>query len=996
MDPKRSRRRAAVVLAVLMAVFGASHAHAQGTGVLTGHVTDKTGAALAGATVEASGPVTRTAITDREGAYRIAGLPVGAYLVVVTRTRFSAFAQGDVAVGAGDPTTLDAALELAPIEETTTVESEAPLGLDASESAGAVVLKGEDLDALPDDPDDLAEALQALAGPSAGPSGGQIFIDGFSSGRLPPRESIREIRLNTNPFSAEHDRLGFGRIEILTKPGTDRFRGSTSFEFMDDALNSKSPYSRNEAPYQRREWDANLGGPLSRKASFFVDFSRRDIDDNEIINATVLSPSLDPLTLSRSVVTPQQRTTVSPRLDYQLGDKHTLVARYSYTQSARDDAGIGGFSLPSRAYDTSNHQHLLQVTETSILTDKVVNETRVQYEQSRNDQEGDNTIPTLDVFQSFTGGGPQVGLSYNDQDRFELHNVTTWAYGRHSLRAGVRLRATRTLDVSRNNFGGTVNFGTAIGPALDENDQLRLGPDGTPVLTTVTSLERYRRTILFQSRGLTGPQIRALGGGATQFRIAGGDPEASVTQWDIGPFVQDDWRVSPNFTLSLGLRYEDQTNIDSHLNFAPRVAFAWSPKKGDERPKNVVRGGFGVFYERVGDDLTLQADRFDGVSQLQYLVTTPEVLDQIRFDADGTVANVPTVAELTGFALPQNTRQVADDIQAPVTLQASLSYERLLPHNMTFSAILVSTRQRRMLRSRAINAPVPGTGQRPLGTSENVYQYESTGRFDQEQLILGLNSRMSRTLTLFTRYFLGRAKSDTDGAFSFPANQYDLDAEYGSAGFDVRHRFMLGGSVRLPWEVRINPFVIFSSGRPFNITTGRDNNLDTVFTDRPGYATDPTKPGVVPTEWGLLDPNPVPGQTIVPRNLGRGPSFLMVNLRVNKTIAFGKAPGGDTAGDVPSAPGPPRGPGGPGGGGFRGPGGGGGFFGGESDGRPSLTFSVAIQNLLNRVNPGPPIGNLGSPYFGQSLSSAGGFGPGGGGGTAAGNRRIELEIRLGF
>jgi hypothetical protein len=251
---------------------------------------------------------------------------------------------------------------------------------------------------------------------------------------------------------------------------------------------------------------------------------------------------------------------------------------------------------------------------------------------------------------------------------------------------------------------------------------------------------------------------------------------------------------------------------------------------------------------------------------------------------------------------------------------------------------------------------------------------------------------MSRTLTLFTRYFLGRARSDTDGAFSFPADQYDLDAEYSYAGFDVRHRFILGGSVRLPGNVRVNPFVIFSSGRPFNITTGRDNNGDTVFTDRPAYATDPNKPGVVQTQWGPLDPNPAPGQTIIPRNLGRGPSFLMLNLRVNKTIAFGKPPDGAGA-DIPPPPGPPRGPGGRGG--FRGPGGGG-FFGGDSDGRPSITFSIAAQNILNRVNPGTPIGNLGSPYFGQSLSSAGGFGPGGGGGTAAGNRRIELEIRFGF
>jgi hypothetical protein len=511
-------------------------------------------------------------------------------------------------------------------------------------------------------------------------------------------------------------------------------------------------------------------------------------------------------------------------------------------------------------------------------------------------------------------------------------------------------------------------------------------------LTTLTTLERYRRTLLFQSLGLSGAQVRALGGGPSQMRIAGGDPEASVTQWDLAPFVQDDWRVTPNFTLSLGLRYEVQTNMDSYLDFAPRVAFAWSPKKGEERPQTVLRGGFGVFYERFGENLTLQADRFDGVSQQQFLVTSAAVLDPIRFGADGSVAGLPSVSDLTGFAVPQNTRRVAGDVRAPRTLQASLSVERLLPGNVTASAVLVSTRMRRMLRSRNVNAPLPGTGARPLGTAETVYQYESTGRFDQEQLIVGLNSRMSRTLTLFSRYFLGRARSDTDGAFSFPADSYDLDAEYGAAGFDVRHRFVLGGSVQLPGAVRVNPFVILSSGRPFNITTGRDNNGDTLFTDRPAYATDPNKPGVKQTAWGLLDPDPAPGQAVIPRNLGRGPSFVMVNLRLSKSIAFGRPPAGaGDDGEPPRSPGgpPPPGPGGRGRGGFRG----GGRSGGDSsDGRPTLTLSLSAQNVLNKVNPGPPVGNLASPFFGQSLSSAGGWG----GGSAAGNRRLELEIRLGF
>ncbi len=135
----------------------------------------------------------------------------------------------------------------------------------------ATVIKGAALDALPDDPDDLEAALQALAGPSAGPNGGQIYIDGFTGGTLPPKESIREIRINSNPFSAEFDRLGFGRVEVLTKPGSDKFRGQAFFNFNDESLNSRNPFSLNRASSQRRDFGGNLSGPIQKgKSSFFL------------------------------------------------------------------------------------------------------------------------------------------------------------------------------------------------------------------------------------------------------------------------------------------------------------------------------------------------------------------------------------------------------------------------------------------------------------------------------------------------------------------------------------------------------------------------------------------------------------------------------------------------------------------------------------------------------------------------------------------------------
>src|ERR1035441_9308594 len=166
------------------------------------------------------------------------------------------------------------------------------IDVNPSSNAGAIVISGKELDALPDDPDELESDLQALAGPSAGPSGGQMYIDGFTAGELPPKSSIREIRINQNPFSAEYDKLGYGRIEIFTKPGTDKYHGQFFVLGNDSAFNSPNPFAGSEPPYYSTQFNGNIGGPLSKKASFFFNIDRRDINDVSATNAYVLDPSL--------------------------------------------------------------------------------------------------------------------------------------------------------------------------------------------------------------------------------------------------------------------------------------------------------------------------------------------------------------------------------------------------------------------------------------------------------------------------------------------------------------------------------------------------------------------------------------------------------------------------------------------------------------------------------------------------------------------------------
>src|SRR6266850_3167725 len=614
------------VLVVLLVCVSVAIAQ-QSSGTLRGKVADEFGGLIVGATVTVADQngVEKTAITDAEGNYSFPSLPPGRYTLHASAPGFAAFENSEVEVTAGRTVPLNITLSVAIEQAEVTITAEAPINVEPENNAGALVLRGEALNALPDDPDDLADALQALAGPSAGLNGGSTYIDGFSGGRLPPKESIREIRINRNPFSAEYDRLGYGRIEIFTKPGTDKMRGEVSFNFGDRVLNSRNPFAPVRAPYQSRRYGGNLSGPLSAKrASFFIDVERREVDDNSTIRAILLDPSFNIVPLSQVVQSPSHRTTFSPRIDYQLNQNNTFVARYTYTRSTAQNAGVGDFNLLSRAYDTASHEHTLQLTETALINQKIINETRFQYIRRQSDQVSQNSSVITRVSEAFTGGGSQVGFSSNRDVRYELQNFTSWSAGSHSLKVGLRIRGVSIDDVSPQNFSGTFTFSGGRVPQLNASNQIVNDPaTGLIAMVQITSIERYRRTLLLKSLGFSPAEIRLRGGGATQFSITGGNPEANVSQIDYSPFIQDDWRLRPNFTLSLGLRYEGQTNIHDLSNFAPRIAFAWSPGVAAQgRPqKMVIRGGFGFFYDRVPENLTLQAKRFNGSHQILELHT---------------------------------------------------------------------------------------------------------------------------------------------------------------------------------------------------------------------------------------------------------------------------------------------------------------------------------------------------------------------------------------
>ena len=1013
MNATRLLPRKLLITPLIVLLASALVAAQQNRGTLRGVITDELGAVIVGANVtltDANGVQKKTS-TNGEGVYTYATLAPGKYSLQANAPGFAPSESKAVDVTAGRQNA-DLTLKVTIVEEKVTVE-QTPVSTEATNNANQTVISGKDLDALPDDPDELAAALQALAGPSVGPNGGQIFIDGFTGGSLPSKDSIREIRINQNPFAAENDQPS-GRIDILTRPGTDKFRGGTSFNFTDESFNSRNPFavtSPKRTPFQIRQYDMNLSGPvIKQKASFFVNFGRIETDDNELIRATVLDDNFNTVEVGSGFLTPKRNTFFSPRFDYAINRNHTLVARYNFNRFTFDDQGVGGFNLPERGFNTVSTNHTLQLTETAILNPTTINETRFQYSFGRNENTGNNSVPALNVSAAFNSGGSQVGHSFNERRSWELNNFTAKQMGPHAIKFGGRIRHVNLDDNNEGNFGGSWTFTGGFG---------------------LTSIERYQLTLRLQDQGLTPEQIRAAGGGAASFTINSGNPLASVSQTDLGLFLQDDWRVRPNITLSYGLRYEIQTNTASKYDFAPRVAVAWSPGAANSArpPKMVIRVGTGFFYNRFSEGSTLTSIRNDGVHLRQSFVTEeaqrilpPTIAEQNAPNVAAAYAILnqwsPTAVPSVGSAA-QIIWEVDPKIQNPTVFATGIQVERQLPRNITMFAGFFNLRIVHVIRARDVNAPFPATitpltplGLRPDPTRGEVYRYEASGQFDQRQFFLGFNSRLSRMFQLNGNYSLSKTTNDTDGQGStlFPMNSYDTSGEFGRGSFDIRHRFTIFGTVNLPWQkIVLNPFVVANTGQPFNIITGQDLNLDRQVNERPSFAGPNVNCALSTircTKFGNFNLVPLTGERIVPRNFGNSPASVVVNLRISRVFAFGTINRGSAAAARPAAAAAPGG-GGPnvvaGGGGPRpagGPGGPQGPTGGApTEKRFNLNVSLYVQNVFNHVNLGRPEGNLSSPNFGESLglsTTATQFGGPAGGSAGAGNRRIYAQLRLNF
>jgi hypothetical protein len=885
------------------------------SGALTGIVTDPSGALVPSATLTLSplsGPPL-TADTDPQGAFRFTAIPPGAYALTIEARGFRQEQRDDLQIQPGQTLRLNIQLRIDVQRQQIDVTGD-QLDSSPDHSLGAIVLNPTDLKALPTNRTDLLTQLQLIAG-SDPTTAAQLYLDGFTATALPPKSAIREVRINQNPYSAQYDSAGMGRIEVFTKPGSDKLHGDLTLLGDDSVLNSSNPYTVGQPPYSAFYAQGDINGPLTRNSSWFFTGDRQDVGSQSFVYAT--TSSTGPI-YTTTVSSPQTSTDLGPRLDLQLGSIHTLTLRYQFGHQEQDNLLQSQLSLPSQAVTTRHTDQTLQISDTQAWTPNAVNETRFQFMRTNDSTVSLSSTPAILVQGAFNGGGNAVGQLHDGQNHYELQDYFSRVWGSHLLRVGARFRDIQDGNTSTAGYNGQYIF---------------------------SSIQSYEITQQGIAQHLTPAQIRADGGGSSQLSFAIGTPRLAINVADLGLYVEDEWKVTANTTLDAGLRYETQSHIHDHADFAPRASWSWAIGATRDKPaKAVLRAGIGVFYQRFDAKYILNAIRENGINQQQFVVNNPD-----------SYPVIPSPDQLGPTAQP-SIYQIGPRLHAPYVVQQGVSLDKDFFKRLSLSIDYSFYRGVDQLLTRNINAPLPGTynpndptsGIRPLGTLENIYQYESEGVSRRNRILLNVHYR-TRPLTVFGIYMFGYSKADTAGASSYPSNQYDLHVDYGRAANDLRNRAYFGGLANLPCKFQLEPFLVLESSMPFNITTGTDLNGDSQFNDRPAFATDLTRPSVYRTKFGNFDADPIPGQKIVPINYGTGPSVAMLQLLFARTFALGPEIADPAASPATPAKGSSRAK-------------------ADIPRKYQMNLGIEAQNILNIVNGGPPIGVLGAPLFGQSTS----------------------------
>ena len=867
-------RAISVLIALLLTVGPCLGQAGSGTAGLEVVVKDPTGALVNKAQVQLirNGKSQSLSATNQRGEARFNKVPAGRYQVHVEAAGFKT-QDIDLDLSTGQHRQ-EVALEIDVIKVDVDVDEEAQVrNTNPNGAAFSNVLTAEQIAQLPDDPDEFENAINQLAGPGA-----QIRVNGFRGGKLPPKSQIREIRFRMNPYAAENHDAGFGFVDITTKPGVNSWHGSFNFGFRDESMNARQVFAPFRGPEQQRRFGLSLDGPIWKNhTSLFLNADGSLFFDARPIFATTPSG-----TLSDLAYRPSRRLNLDARVEHVLSKTHTARLQFQRNAGTQDNLGVGDFDLPARGYSQDQTEYIARAADSGVFGKKFFNEARLQARWTMSEARSVSLGRSILVPGAFNDGSAQRSGGRRQLD-IELADNVDYALEKHGLRFGGQIEAGGYRSNERTNPFGTFQFAD-----LDAFEA------GLP----------------------------------TQFTQRIGDPTVKYRQYQFGWYVQDDFRVRKNLTLSYGVRHEFQNHVPGKFNIAPRLGFVWSPKKNGSI---TVRGGAGIFYDWFAAQVYEQTLRVDGQRQRDLVVANPSFPNPFI----GGVQTIP----------PPSRIQTDPDLQIPYIIQSSIGVE-----TQPFKLFRLTTNYQyqrgvHLLHGRNLNAPIPGFG-RLDPTVGNITNIESSAYQGSHRLMIGIGPARFANNGLFwnINYLVMKNTNEADSPFSLPSNNFNLHADRGPAANDMRQLISGFISKRLPMGFSLSTIFQATSALPYNITTGFDDNGDTVINDRP---------------FG------------VGRNSARGASRWEIGSRLSYGKSFGpeqqqtggpqirmiRVGGGDGAAP-PSMP-------------------------GASTKKYRFELYAQAFNLLNHANLGAFSGVQTSPFFGQATS-------------AQSPRRMEVGMRLNF
>jgi TonB dependent receptor/Carboxypeptidase regulatory-like domain len=767
-------------LQISIAVFLTAAAAFAQVAAIQGTVTDPTGAAVAGASVSlrrasGHGPALASITSDNGGRFRFERITPERYRIHVEAGEAFDVLDRAITVSSADTKPFVLRLSIRRFQQSVevTADDEKP-SIDTGANLDRTTVSAAVLDQLPVFDQDYIGAMQQFLDPASIATGGvTITVDGMEVTRATvPKSAVQQITINDDPYSAESNRPGHGRIDVITKPGGGRLHGSLNYSFRNSNLAARSYFAPEKTPEQRQAYEGLLTGavPHDRSSSFLFSFSRSVADAAAVVHAVTPSGPFD-----QSVSAPSTRMELMGRVSHDWNERDRSSLQLNWERTADLLQGVGGTVLPEAAVNSHSREFDAFFTLHSMLSPTRFNRFQFTVEVNREPTGSVSTAPAIIVRDAFAAGGAQSTLLRTESGG-KINDILTLSRKNQVIELGVQIpNLNKRVYDDQTNQGGTFTF------------------------LTLADYEAHR---------------------PYEYTVQQGTTRVGFWWREYGAFVQDQINVTPNLHASLGLRYDWQAFFHDSNNFSPRASVAWAPHAAG---KLVVRAGGGLFYDRSGVSPIASLLLHNGHTLRSYTILNPSYPDP--FAGGTSLADIPT-----------NITEVAPDIQIPYTFQYGASVERQLSKSTSAVVGYRASRGHHLFRSVDVNAPLPPDyATIPDPALGHVQQIRSDGRMKSDALELTLRGRAGKILSGQLQYTYSRAMSDTGGIFWYPSNQYaPLATEWGPTDFDVRHRLNILATLNAGRWGKLGAAGKFSSAPPYTLTAGEDLFHTGLSNARPG------------------------------------------------------------------------------------------------------------------------------------------------------------------